>query len=184
MDIDISEFKAARVERSAPLVSESAVMLWFGDIPEHLASSKRVSEIVFTHRPEDMPMPHILKVVRKGYRVGSRPLGNPTSTTHVDLSVSSPIEKDTAPWHGYALLLFRDPVEATQAIETVQGSIADHIQLCCTSCPVTLTLVEAAQATATFDGLCTNNWVVRVQPGELRRGLVLTLPVSPPYTLS
>jgi hypothetical protein len=47
---------------------------WFGDIPQELASSKRVTEILYAAKPCSMPTPYVKKVLEMAY-------GNPKPKT-------------------------------------------------------------------------------------------------------
>ena len=38
---------------------------WFGDIPQELASSKRVTEILYAAKPCSMPTPYVKKVLNR-----------------------------------------------------------------------------------------------------------------------
>ena len=53
-------------------IADAAATLWFGDIPQHLASSRRVGEVLYATKPRTMPTPHVRLVVKKAYRRGSR----------------------------------------------------------------------------------------------------------------
>ena len=50
-------------------------MQWFGDIPQELASSKRVTEILYSAKPCSMPTPYVKKVLEMAY-------GNPKPKIH------------------------------------------------------------------------------------------------------
>lgn len=100
--------KSKRVERKAPLISVAAVSLWFGDIPQAFASNKRISEVLYNNMPRGMPMPYVKRVVKKGYREGSR---RPTAA---DDETSNDKDKPSAP----ALVTAPAPAPSPEPIPT------------------------------------------------------------------
>jgi hypothetical protein len=63
--------QSKRPGKSKRIISSTAATLWFGDIPQELASVKRVGEILYSSKPRTMPTPHVNHLVKKGYRMGS-----------------------------------------------------------------------------------------------------------------
>jgi len=153
----------AKARRS---ISQSAATLWFGDIPYHIASAKRIGEILYLSKPHAMPTPFVKTVVKKGYRAGSRREGiedrqleclqerggggqgesgsTRKQSTCADDQPSEYLEERGAgrklgEWLGYAFVVFRDEV-------------------------------EAGEAKTAFDGvLLADGWVPRILPAEDRR---------------
>ena len=133
--------------RKGPQLSPSSVMLWFGDIPFELATSRQVGEMLWNTKPRGMPTPYVKYCTRKGYR---QRLSTFATCTHggsddfssgVETSGTKSGEKSKRPWMGYALVVFRDRVEADEA-------------------------------SVHFNGLEVNGWVMRVQPHQPTKGNV------------
>ena len=106
--------------------------LWFGDIPADLATAKRLSEILYLHRPATMPTPSVAKVVRQGYRGGaSHPMAQGGRADAGDALQSHAVEgsaeqgvgagRALSPWLGYAFVVFRDHQEAEEGLRVFDG---------------------------------------------------------------
>lgn len=100
----------AAEERSDTASSEAGAMLWFGDLPEELATARRIVEVLHDHRPTAMPDPVVRKVVRHGYR-----------TQEAQSTEVVPVTQ----WLGYAFLVFRDRAEADEALSHFDGRRVD-----------------------------------------------------------
>jgi hypothetical protein len=88
---------------------EAENCLWFGDLPLPWTSPRKqfslLRSILFHYVPRDVPTPWIKRVVRKGYRKNSGGV-----------------------YHGYAILVFRDTVEAQKILQCLDGQAVDPDQ--------------------------------------------------------
>ena len=158
--------QSKRPGKSKRIISSTAATLWFGDIPQELASVKRVGEILYSSKPRTMPTPHVKHVVKKGYRMGSsrdRSAALAACEHEQEQQVQEDHEREDittfggvqeegdgsmagkarrrkhGAWLGYAFVVFRDEE-------------------------------EAAEARAAFDGVeLAKGWKPRVLPAEDRR---------------
>jgi hypothetical protein len=93
--------------------------IWLGDIPLPWTRRQQwIRAILASHLSSlDIPTPWVRKIVRKGYRQTSRCNGETLSNDEVQKK--SPNQKGA--YLGYAIVFFRDPVEATAARITLDG---------------------------------------------------------------
>lgn len=173
--------KTKRIERKAPLISDAAVALWFGDIPQELASHKKISEVLYNSMPRGMPMPYIKRVVKKGYRQGARVgAGNsavatsdntnndaaalPPSSASASSSSAQPPSSLPTP----ATSATPERPDAPPGPAKERGAQAPWLGY---AFVLFRDAAEAEQATAAFNGTDVGGgWTVRVMPGIERKG--------------
>eukprot|EP00041_Stephanoeca_diplocostata_P037684 m.1437264 g.1437264 ORF g.1437264 m.1437264 type:complete len:599 (+) comp25085_c0_seq23:583-2379(+) len=138
----------ARGQSAPPVLSAHAVAVWCGDIPAQYATQRRLNEVLYRHKPAGMPMPHVERVVRKGYREKHRkyhaPSTDGTSTGHAsragggngdatDVAQSDTGGRDqhgtrdgtSSAWLGYAFVWLRDAAEADAFVQALNGRPVD-----------------------------------------------------------
>ena len=86
------------VARTRTQRNPSAVELWFGDIPRHLATKRNVAQFLYTCLPRDIPLPYVGRIVPKGYKGRN------------------------CEWLAYAFVEVRDEAEAVRVMQAADGA--------------------------------------------------------------